>query len=173
MLDNCLSQRPPFPDTAEELAPIHGYLRFVARQYLATDVGGTSGASDVVQTALLAAHKARESFRGDSKEQLRGWLRRIVINVARQFRRNGQVGPAQEPGTGTRKTPLALETATPSHIAMQQEQRERLARAVAALPELSRQVIRLRVEEDQSFVSIGERLSRTPDAVRMLYARAL
>ena len=59
-----------------------------------------------------------------------------------------------------------------SRIVLSQEL-ERLEQALESLSEPHREVILLRKFEELSFAEIGERLGRTPDACRMLLARAL
>ena len=54
-----------------------------------------------------------------------------------------------------------------------QEDSERLERAIDALSESHREVILLRKFEELSFREIGERLGKSPDACRMLLARAM
>jgi RNA polymerase sigma-70 factor, ECF subfamily len=53
------------------------------------------------------------------------------------------------------------------------EQSARLEAALEALPEPHREVIVLRKLEELSFAQIGERLGRSEDACRMLFARAM
>ena len=50
---------------------------------------------------------------------------------------------------------------------------ERLERAIEALDEAHREIILLRSFEELSFREAGERLSKSPDAARMLFARAM
>ena len=75
---------------ADDLAPLRGYLLYLAEQHLGDDLHAKGGASDLVQTALLAAHQARDRYQGHSPEELRGWLRRILLNAVRKFRRRWQ-----------------------------------------------------------------------------------
>jgi RNA polymerase sigma-70 factor (ECF subfamily) len=53
------------------------------------------------------------------------------------------------------------------------EETRRLEKAMEALDPLQRDVILLRKYEELSFQEIAERLGRSPDACRMLLARAL
>jgi RNA polymerase sigma-70 factor (ECF subfamily) len=162
----------------EGVVPIRGYLLHIAERHLAGDLQAKGGASDLVQTALLAAHAARDQFRGDSPEAYRGWVRRILLNILGKFRRYWRSRQAR--GVG-REAPLDLPTVdlgpahhdTPSHLARQSEQHQALAAAVAALPELQRHTLTLRIDHGLSFVAIGRRLGKSPDAARMLYNRAL
>ena len=53
------------------------------------------------------------------------------------------------------------------------EQREILARALEQLPEHYREVIRLRHQENCTFLEIGERIGGTTEGARKRWARAI
>ena len=57
------------------------YLLLLARMQLGRQFQGKLDASDVVQQALLEAHRQRDQFRGDSTRQLLAWLRRILAGT--------------------------------------------------------------------------------------------
>src|SRR5262245_11972783 len=71
----------------DALASLSAYLRYIAERHLGVDLRAKGGASDLVQTALLAAHQAGHQLRGRTPRERRGWLRRILVNALRQFRR--------------------------------------------------------------------------------------
>jgi RNA polymerase sigma-70 factor (ECF subfamily) len=170
------------PDPAapggESLAPIRGYLLHLAERHLGRDLHAKGGASDLVQTAFLAAHENRAQCRATSHAQVKGWLRRILLNAARKFRRRfrSQSRAACREVSLDAQPTLRLGPAhhdTPSRLARREEQRLRLAGAVGRLPLDQRHVVAWRVEEDLSFAEIGARLGRSADAARMLFSRAL
>jgi RNA polymerase sigma-70 factor (subfamily 1) len=164
---------PDYSLNGEGVVPIRGYLLHIAEQHLAGDLHAKGGASDLVQTALLAAHVARDQFRGDSPEAYKGWVRRILLNVLGKFRRHWRRCQGRDVA---REVPLdhpTLDRDTPSHLARQSEQHEVLAAAVAALPDPQRHAVALRIDHGLSFVEIGRRLGKSADAARMLYNRAL
>jgi RNA polymerase sigma-70 factor (ECF subfamily) len=68
---------------------------------------------------------------------------------------------------------LASEEDSPSTEALAREQIEELDRALARLPEHYRQVVLMRHREGLSFEAIGQRLERSGEAVRKLWARAV
>jgi RNA polymerase sigma-70 factor (ECF subfamily) len=53
------------------------------------------------------------------------------------------------------------------------ESRARLERAIAQLPDEYREIVLLRHYEELGFKEIGTRLDKSPDACRMLLARAM
>jgi RNA polymerase sigma-70 factor (ECF subfamily) len=155
----------------ESLAPLRGYLLFVAEQHLGRELHAKGGASDLVQATLLNAHRSRRQFRGESDEEYRGWLRRILLNLVRKFRRRWLT----QSRDCAREVPLQEQAggASPSHLARQAEQREQLARALALLPEEQQRAIALRFEDGLSFAEVGARLGKTAEAARKVYHRAL
>src|SRR5437588_1549152 len=67
------------PDVAlEQFRP---YLLLLARMQLGRQFQGKLDASDVVQQALLEAHRQRQRFQGGSTPQLLSWLRRILAGT--------------------------------------------------------------------------------------------
>ena len=167
----------PLSDDAA-LAAIRGYLLHLAEQHLDGDLQAKAGASDLVQAALLAAYARRDQYHGHSDAELKGWLRRILVNVVRKFRRHWRC----KQRAATREVPIADNPAlhlppdgadTPSTHARRQEQRRRLADAVSLLAEEQRQAVAWRIDDGLSFADIGARLGKSGDAARMLFHRAL
>src|SRR4030095_9915702 len=105
-------------------------------------------ARDLTQETFLSALKAIKSFRGEA--ELKTWLFRIAINQFRnRFRwwkrrkRNETVSldkPIGE-GTATIADTTAYEGESPDQAMVRSEQRHRLMKAVAALPEIFRETI--------------------------------
>ena len=104
-------------------------------------------------------HKAAQlgrRFRGTRKRQL---SREIPVGTAD----SGSAHPSQ----------IAARGPTPSVQVMADEQLHRLSEATNRLPEDYREVMVLRYQQGLSFEEVGERLGRSPDAARMLWARAV
>src|SRR2546430_13848358 len=57
------------------------YLLLLARLQLGRQFPGKLDASDVVQQALLEAHRQRDQFQGGTTPQLLAWLRRILAGT--------------------------------------------------------------------------------------------
>jgi RNA polymerase sigma-70 factor, ECF subfamily len=159
------------------------YLLLVAEKELAPDLRAKGGASDLVQETFLEAQRDFAAFRGRSDNEFRGWLRRILLHnlgiFTRRFRKTGirevgrevrfsdgssASGPAGDP---------AAASATPSRLAMAQEQSLALHGALDRLSDDHRRVIRLRYDDNLTFEQIGQEMARSPEAARKLWARAM
>jgi RNA polymerase sigma-70 factor (ECF subfamily) len=158
------------------------YLLLVANRELPADLRAKLGPSDLVQETLLRAHQHFGQFRGQSEDELLGWLRQILLNHLANVRqtyldtekrdvgrevglldvpRGEQVGPLTDPASG------------PASAAEGRERDDRLHQALGALPADHQAVIRWRTYDDLPFAEVGRRLGRSEEAARKLYARAL
>jgi RNA polymerase sigma-70 factor (ECF subfamily) len=158
------------------------YLLLVANQHLAPDLQGKFGASDVVQETFLEAQRDFGGFQGRTEEELLAWLRHILLNnlanltrgyrdtQKRQVAREVPIGQAE---VGELQAALARETESPSVVALAREQAEALDRALEHLPEHYRHVLLLRYQARLSFEEIGQKLERSAEAARKLWARAV
>jgi RNA polymerase sigma-70 factor (ECF subfamily) len=155
------------------------YLRFIAGRLVEEDVRGKLSGSDLVQDAFCEAVKSFAVFRGETREEMRSWLKRILIhNVLNQYRRLrgtqmrdvAREVPLDQPQETLRNLPDSA--TTPSGALMRGEAAQQLERALARLSDEHRQVIELRHREDLPFAEIGRRMHRSPDAARMLWSRA-
>jgi RNA polymerase sigma-70 factor (ECF subfamily) len=122
---------------------------------------------DVAQEVLLAVHRDFERLAPRHEREFLPWLfgvaenrLRDLVDRVRAAKRNGEAPP----GAPTR---------TPSSLAGLREDADRLMRAIAALPDDYREVLRLRRFEDLPAAEVGRRMGRTEGAVRILYFRAI
>jgi DNA-directed RNA polymerase specialized sigma24 family protein len=67
--------------SAQALEAFRNYLLLVANEELADTLRAKVGASELVQETFKQAHAEFAQFRGQSAEELVGWLRRILLNV--------------------------------------------------------------------------------------------
>jgi RNA polymerase sigma-70 factor, ECF subfamily len=165
------------------LETFRGYLLLVADREMDPELQAKGGASDLVQETFLEAERDFGQFRGGSLDELRAWLRRLLLNnvanFTRQYRRRakrnvGREVPLEGGGSSDeRGAGLAADTVSPSGQAMAHEQAEALARAMERLPPDYRQVLALRHEGQLTFEEIGQRMERTANAARMLWLRAV
>ncbi len=153
------------------------YLLLVASKNLTPALRVKVSPSDIVQESFLEAWRSFGNFKGDSEEELLGWLRNIVRNTVVDIHRQFKTGKRQL----NREVPLAevLQTEMPldpaeSPIKQVQalEGDERLEKTLLQLPEHYRQVIRMHALDELTFVQIARRLGSTAEAVRKLWKRA-
>jgi RNA polymerase sigma-70 factor (ECF subfamily) len=158
------------------------HLLRVAERELDPALRAKGGASDLVQETFLEAQRDFAQFEGVSEGELRAWLSRLlfnnVCNFSRRFRETDkraidrEVALQRDSSTAGAGGPQAA-TPSPSTQAMEQELAQALHRALARLPDDYRRVVELRYLEQRSFEEIGRLLSRSPDAARKLWARAI
>jgi RNA polymerase sigma-70 factor, ECF subfamily len=113
---------------------------------------------DVAQEAFVRAWQALASFRGQSAFYT--WLFRITMNVAsdrlRQRGARGRAFGTERVGEEEMERTMADEDATPDERAARTEQRERIQRALAELPEHHRAIIMLSDLEGLSYREIAD-----------------
>jgi RNA polymerase sigma-70 factor (ECF subfamily) len=132
-------------------------------------------ALDVSQEAFVKAYRALPGFRGESAFYT--WLYRIAINTAKNYLAALQRKPAgydldaQDPEYAERNVQLRDEE-TPEGIAMQEQLRERVEQAIAALPEELRTAIVLREIEGLSYEEIAAAMDCPVGTVRSRIFRA-
>jgi RNA polymerase sigma-70 factor (ECF subfamily) len=130
--------------------------------------------SDLVQDTLLKAVTNADQIRATHPEQLEAWLKETLVNSVRdciKFHSRQQRSVSKEqflPLETVRSTDLSA-----SEQISKAETNEIVLQAVMGLADDYRTVLLLRQQMDLTFPEIGERMQRTPEAVRMLWARAL
>ena len=167
------------------LESYRNYLRLVARAGIAPALRGKADPSDVVQETLLRAHQHFDQFQGTTEPELAAWLRQILArnlaDLVRRYRTAGTRGVAREQPLEDRlersSQALGAMLATNGHSPSQSAQRRELGVILAdALAELTAdycEVIVLRTLEGRSWDEVARAMGRSPDAVRVLWTRAL
>ncbi len=131
---------------------------------------------DLLQQTMLKAFERMDQFGGAGEMSLMGWMSAIARNEIRDhvkyFHRGGRdvardvpfeaVGDAVADQLRTEVSRLHMVART-----------QVLERAIESLDEGHREILLLRRFEELTFPQIGERLSKSPDACRMLYTRAM
>lgn len=132
--------------------------------------------ADILQMTMMRAFQHIDQFDGDSQDHLMAWL----VGIAQNAIRDEADFARRKRRDVSRTMPLseAVETLPErgtSQIArlILEEETKRLQKAMESLHALQREVIRLRRYEELSFQEIGIRLGKSPDACRMLLARAM
>lgn len=121
------------------------------RRVAAAVCGDREAAPDLVQEAFVRAVRGLPAFRGEGS--LEAWLWRIVVNLARNHRRD--VRPVSE-------LPAQLPASTNGAVA---SEAGIVAAAVAGLPERQRLVLFLRYYADLDYAAIAEALEISPGTV--------
>jgi RNA polymerase sigma-70 factor (ECF subfamily) len=153
------------------------YVRVILHSFRDERLQGRLEDSDLIQDALLEAHRGFPGFRGRTVGELVMWLRRIVLRTGgrtlRSFAGTSKRDPKREQPAQDLEALPADAGSSPSAQAIRHEQAARMAEAVAQLPEDMQQVLMARHVEDLSYAAIAQRMDRTENALRMLYVRAL
>ncbi len=148
----------------------------VFRSLLKACGGDTETTHDVLQDALLNAFRALQSFRGDAN--FATWLytiaRRLCIRARRDLDRFYSLDdPLQsEEGQQILRELIDKHAQDPEAIAIENDLREQVRRAIAELPESLRQVLILRDIEELSTEETAQRLGLTVPAVKARLHRA-
>jgi RNA polymerase sigma-70 factor (ECF subfamily) len=133
---------------------------------------------DVLQATLLKALLHIDGFRGSGGASLMAWLARIAQNEIRDLaafhgRQRRELGRTADVGGAQELDRLAADVRSQTSRIALDERSARLVAALEALSEEHREVILLRQLEELPFAEIARRTGRSPDACRMLLARAM
>jgi RNA polymerase sigma-70 factor (ECF subfamily) len=144
----------------ENYAPLEAYVHW--RCAHVRDV-----ADDVLQETWLTALRNVRRFRPETGSFL-SWLRGVAANVIRnQLRHRRRLGRRQQSLVADPPCDGALDCAKSSR-----EQSERIAQALAALPDQYEAVLRAKYLEQLTVATIAERSRQTVKAVESLLTRA-
>jgi RNA polymerase sigma-70 factor (ECF subfamily) len=159
------------------------YLLLIAQRELDPELKAKGGASDLVQETFLEAQRDFAQFHGESEAELLAWLRQLLLNNVANFTRHfretakrcvdREVSLEGDRSSFNQATGVANGEPSPSDVAVRPEQAEAVERALARLPDDYRAVLQLRYREELPFEEVAQRLGRSVNAVRKLWARAL
>lgn len=172
------SAQPEKPDClGQRLEGFRAYLLMIAGREMSAELRARCGASDLVQQAFCEAIRDRGALQGHTPQQVRGWLRGILINtirdVARSYGQAKRKAALEVPiGRGDVRGLVDPEL-TPGARSVAAEEADSVDAALARLPADYRRVIELRNRECRPFSEIGASLGRSADAARMLWFRAV
>ena len=160
------------------------YLRLLAASCLHREMQGKADPSDVVQETLLKVHENFHQFRGTTELEWMAWLRRILVrsltdfqkgfhrhrrNVARERSLESDV----DRSSAMLRNMIPAAGPSPSQEAQRRESAALVADALAELEPEDSEVVILRSLHELDWNAIGEKTGRSPDAARMLWARAM
>jgi RNA polymerase sigma factor (sigma-70 family) len=127
-------------------------------------VSQRSDAEDVAQEAFVRAYRALRRYPGERIRalQLRPWLARVTLNLARNHVRDRRPATDLE-AVGNRAATPAEE---PASLVERREARDAWARLLAALPERYRLAVTLRHVDGLSYRELAEALRRPVGSVK-------
>ncbi|MFI5456285.1 MAG: sigma-70 family RNA polymerase sigma factor [Isosphaerales bacterium] len=171
-------------DRSGLLESYRDYLRLLARLELDPRLRARLDPSDIVQQTLLQAHQALDQFHGEGQGALAAWLRQILArNLAmalrdharakRDVRRERDLQAALDRSSARLESWLAADQTSPSLQAERNEQLQRAANALAALPADQRDAVMLHFLNGLSLAEVGTRLGRSQAAAVGLIQRGL
>jgi RNA polymerase sigma-70 factor (ECF subfamily) len=169
-------------DLGELLDGCRQYLELIADAEVGTDLRAKMGVSDLVQETFPEAQKDIEQIRGASRDELLAWLRTILLHRLSRlygyYRGTEKRNPAREwhpPQSSVNLLEQLFDSqqTSPSGFAVRTEKIELVRRAISRLPVASRKVVLLRYRDRLKFSEIAAKLDRSPDAVRMVWYRAI
>jgi RNA polymerase sigma-70 factor (ECF subfamily) len=161
------------------------YLRLLARLGIDRRLRNKVDPSDLVQETCLEAHRDFGQFRGSTEAELLAWLRRILAtnlaNVVRHYlgtkgrdvRLERELEIELDESARVLHPGLVAAQSSPSRQAARREEAVLLADALGRLPKDYREVLILRHLEGLPFAEVAQRMRRTEDSVKNLWARAL
>jgi RNA polymerase sigma-70 factor, ECF subfamily len=159
------------------------YLLAIAERQLDPELRSKGGASDLVQETFLEAQRDFARFHGTSPDELRAWLRQVLLNnvgaFSRRFVATSKRAVAREVALQADGTSVGIDdvvagsAVSPSALAIEHEQAAALRLALARLPDEYHRVVVLRFEDGLPFEEIGRMTGRSPEAARKVWTRAM
>ena len=170
----------------DQLCKVYGerVLRIV-RFRMGAELRGKMESMDLVQDAFVAAVKDLGKFEYRDEGDFLRWMSKIAENKIRDnlkrlhadkrdIRREVPIDHrVPTAGDNCPRMPEPIRTTTPSVIFSVSEELDKLENAMNLLKPEYREVIVLNQIEGLSLKKIGDKLNKSPDAVRMLVARAM
>ena len=151
---------------------LHGLIRL----RLGPQLRRRMDSRDILQATLLKAFQGIERFEGSGSRSLMAWLGTIahaeICDQADYYKRQKR-SLERETTLDAKVAGVAEQVRSEvSRLQLEADSR-RLEEAIESLSEAHREVVLLRSFEELTFPEVGERLGKSPDACRMLFARAM
>jgi RNA polymerase sigma factor (sigma-70 family) len=157
----------PFGEFYDAMAP--AVLRFFAKR-----TRDSERAFDLTAETFAKAFEKRRDFRGQTDEQAAAWLWSIARHELARFSRTRKVELAALARLGLeRPDPTDEELRAIEELTAAEDIREHVEDALAVLPLDQREVVRLRIVDELSYMEIAQALGVSNDVVRARASRAL
>lgn len=171
-------------ESAPDFERHRSFLKLQADMQLSPRLSVKEAPSDIVQRAMLEAHRDLKDFRGKTDIELRAWLRKILTNnlaeVARRYNtgrrdigREVSLEDQLEQSSALFLSQLDPKQETPSKLMMIQERSDQLTEAVLKLRDEERTAVVFKHIHNLPVAEIAEHLGRTNEAVAGLLRRGL
>lgn len=172
------------PLGGQALGEYAAFVRFLARVQLDPRLASKLDAEDIAQKTLLQAHIARDECRGENAQQVKAWLRQILLNVLanalrdlrtakRDASRERSLDQALEDSSQRLDAILAGDQSTPSQRAQRNEEALQLEEALADLPDRQREAVVLKHYHGWPLAQISEHMKLSSSAVAGLLVRGM
>jgi RNA polymerase sigma-70 factor, ECF subfamily len=165
--------------SVDSLADLLEYYRPMLEKLSHKRVGrklaGKVSASEVTQVAIISASQRFAEFRGETVEQFRAWLCTILENAITDHSRRFLAARCRSAQRETQlPSDLAEDTSVrPSEICSTHEQVLKLLQVVENLPADLRIIVRMRYQQDLTFIDIADRLGISVATVRRRWLQAV
>jgi RNA polymerase sigma-70 factor, ECF subfamily len=169
---------------ARPLEEYRDYLMILARLQFDPRLRARLDPADLVQQAMLQAHRSAGDLIGRSEGEILAWLRKILASKIshavrdhtrgrRNVGREATISEAIDQSSARLEGWLAADQSSPSQRADRNEQLLNLGRALAGLPEDQREAVVLHHLEGWPVERIARHLEKTEKAVGGLLYRGL
>ncbi|XZE52261.1 sigma-70 family RNA polymerase sigma factor [Planctomycetaceae bacterium SH139] len=183
-MSNSPGSRIASKNVQDRIGRFRPFLRLLAGMQLDPLLQRRVDPSDVVQQTLLNAHRAASQFRGETDEELAGWLKQILINeLARHWRDNlrAKRDVSQEVSIGQAIDASSLrlaklfseDNANAESTAASNERALLIGKAMETLPNLQREAIELHYWHQHSLQEIADLQQKSKSAVAGAIRRGL
>jgi RNA polymerase sigma-70 factor (ECF subfamily) len=160
-------------------------VRRIIRLHMGKELRSKLESMDLVQDAFISALRGLEGFTYKSEGDFLRWISKIAENRIRDnldklhadkrdIRKEIPLKDNERPSQDSFIRDFApADSTTPSMIISKREELDKLEKAMDKLKPEYKEVITLTKIEGLSYEEVGNRLSKSSDAVRMLLARAI
>jgi RNA polymerase sigma-70 factor (ECF subfamily) len=146
-------------------------VRRLVRKRMNAALRAKAESSDLVHEVMLKVVAGFDAIEIRDDRSFGKWITRVVFNEAVDLARKRVTTPAEDADTPAER---AARITDPADRVVRSEERARVMRAIAALPDDQRKVVELRDLDELPYGEIARLMGRaTEDAVRMLHRRAL